>query len=307
MNQLERLERLEQSITLALYEIDANFAKCNRTVSTRILPIVENYTKSCSNIWESSKFWKQFFEASASVSLSGVEEPVQGAEKPKEDFVPSDLKYTSSTDPKIEENEDSTETFYQNIPSSFGHEAFEPKEVKDEQLTQSTPKKDTTFENLSLENASLTPIPARLQTPARKIDAANAQHTGRSALLHRVLDTNWHVQVTPHERKKYEDMDIDSSPLMSPSPIAMKMETISAPGERTSKSALSMFSEFEHESNDSLMPNGMSPPKTIQFSPHSLGDSFHPTDGERSLSLQRKFDALNDSNENMIKEESWEL
>ncbi|EPX72250.1 DASH complex subunit Ask1 [Schizosaccharomyces octosporus yFS286] len=307
MSQLERLERLEQSITLALYEIDANFAKCNRTVSTRILPVVENYAKSCNNIWESSKFWKQFFEASASVSLSGVEEPVQGQEKQKEDFVPSDLKYMSSTDPKIEENEDTTEMFYQNVPSSFRQEAFEPKEVKDEQVTQSTPKKDTTFENLSLENASLTPIPARLQTPARKINTANPQHTGRSALLHRVLDTNWHVQVTPHERKKYEDMDIDSSPLMSPSPIAMKMETISTPGEKASKSALSMFSEFEHESNDSLMPNGMSPPKTIQFSPHSLGDSFHPTDGERSLSLQRKFDALNDSNENMVKEESWEL
>jgi len=70
----EELERLEQQITLTLQEIDSNFSKAHRIVTSSILPIVEQYGKHSSDVWESSKFWKQFFEASANVSLSGYEE-----------------------------------------------------------------------------------------------------------------------------------------------------------------------------------------------------------------------------------------
>ncbi|KAI3317456.1 hypothetical protein HD806DRAFT_515122 [Xylariaceae sp. AK1471] len=70
----EELERLEQSITLTLQEIDHNFSKAHRIVTTSILPLVEQYGEHSKNVWEASKFWKQFFEASANVSLSGYEE-----------------------------------------------------------------------------------------------------------------------------------------------------------------------------------------------------------------------------------------
>ena len=70
----EELERLEQQITLTLQEIDSNFSKAHRIVTSSILPIVEQYGKHSNDVWESSKFWKQFFEASANVSLSGYEE-----------------------------------------------------------------------------------------------------------------------------------------------------------------------------------------------------------------------------------------
>jgi DASH complex subunit ASK1 len=46
-------------------------------VTTGILPIVEQYGKHSEAVWEGSKFWKQFFEASANVSLSGYEAPDQ--------------------------------------------------------------------------------------------------------------------------------------------------------------------------------------------------------------------------------------
>ncbi|KAI1113789.1 DASH complex subunit Ask1-domain-containing protein [Nemania sp. NC0429] len=72
----EELERLEQSITLTLQEIDHNFSKAHRIVTTSILPLVEQYGENSKNVWEASKFWKQFFEASANVSLSGYEELV---------------------------------------------------------------------------------------------------------------------------------------------------------------------------------------------------------------------------------------
>ncbi|KAJ2978776.1 hypothetical protein NQ176_g3632 [Zarea fungicola] len=73
-SQTEELERLEQSITLTLQEIDHNFSKAHRIVTASILPVVEQYGENSKAIWEASKFWKQFFEASANVSLSGYEE-----------------------------------------------------------------------------------------------------------------------------------------------------------------------------------------------------------------------------------------
>ncbi|KAI6258676.1 hypothetical protein MCOR07_004583 [Pyricularia oryzae] len=70
----EELERLEQSITLTLQEIDSNFSKAHRIITTSILPLVEQYGEHSKAVWEASMFWKQFFEASANVSLSGYEE-----------------------------------------------------------------------------------------------------------------------------------------------------------------------------------------------------------------------------------------
>ncbi|KAL2865339.1 DASH complex subunit ASK1 [Aspergillus lucknowensis] len=70
----EELEKLEQSITLTLQEIDHNFSRAHRIVTTSILPVVEQYSEASRDVWEGAKFWKQFFEASANVSLSGYEE-----------------------------------------------------------------------------------------------------------------------------------------------------------------------------------------------------------------------------------------
>ncbi|KAK3940617.1 hypothetical protein QBC46DRAFT_287763 [Diplogelasinospora grovesii] len=76
----EELEKLEQSITLTLQEIDHNFSKAHRIVTTSILPLVEQYGEHSRSVWEASKFWKQFFEASANVSLSGYEELANNGE-----------------------------------------------------------------------------------------------------------------------------------------------------------------------------------------------------------------------------------
>ena len=75
LNLTEELEKLEQSITLTLQEIDSNFSAAHRIVTSSILPIVEQYAKHSGDVWDGSKFWKHFFEASANVSLSGYEEP----------------------------------------------------------------------------------------------------------------------------------------------------------------------------------------------------------------------------------------
>lgn len=72
----EQLEQLEQRITLTLQEIDSNFSKAHRIVTSSIIPLVEQYGEHSRAVWDASKFWKQFFEASANVSLSGYEELV---------------------------------------------------------------------------------------------------------------------------------------------------------------------------------------------------------------------------------------
>jgi hypothetical protein len=51
----EELEKLEQSITLTLQEIDHNFSKAHRIVTTSILPLVEQYGEHSKNVWEASK------------------------------------------------------------------------------------------------------------------------------------------------------------------------------------------------------------------------------------------------------------
>ncbi|KAI9819754.1 MAG: DASH complex subunit ask1 [Phylliscum demangeonii] len=76
----EELEKLEQSITLTLQEIDHNFSRAHQIVTTSILPVVERYGEQSQAVWEGSKFWKQFFEASANVSLSGYEDRASGVE-----------------------------------------------------------------------------------------------------------------------------------------------------------------------------------------------------------------------------------
>ncbi|KAF2430114.1 hypothetical protein EJ08DRAFT_688017 [Tothia fuscella] len=96
----EELEKLEQSITLTLQEIDHNFSRAHRIVTTSILPIVEQYAKHSDNVWEGSKFWKQFFEASANVSLSGYEEaPVEDTTINDEEIVHDDRSPQPYTSP----------------------------------------------------------------------------------------------------------------------------------------------------------------------------------------------------------------
>lgn len=51
----EELEKLEQQITLTLQEIDSNFSKAHRIVTSSILPIVEDYAKHSNDVWEGSK------------------------------------------------------------------------------------------------------------------------------------------------------------------------------------------------------------------------------------------------------------
>ncbi|KPI43604.1 DASH complex subunit ask1 [Cyphellophora attinorum] len=102
----EELEKLEQSITLTLQEIDHNFSRAHRIVTSSILPIVEEYASHSRDVWEGSKFWKQFFEASANVSLSGYEDQsIQQSHLPDETTTETEDSHATNSHTTLETSE----------------------------------------------------------------------------------------------------------------------------------------------------------------------------------------------------------
>ncbi|KAH7328151.1 DASH complex subunit Ask1-domain-containing protein [Stachybotrys elegans] len=234
----EELEKLEQSITLTLQEIDHNFSKAHRIVTTSILPIVEQYGEHSKAVWEASKFWKQFFEASANVSLSGYEELQNEGETTMTDESTA-MRDESTADYTASHAGDVTTTTGADQSAVRGDESL----LDDEELTGSTPRPPATktmrtqFSSLEspyetmkrnmknkggeceddehattvLEDGEDSTVlfaqrtarlPDMSMTPGSvRNERARDQSTQRNKdpLLHRMLDKTYRVQATPHK------------------------------------------------------------------------------------------------------------
>ena len=236
----EELERLEQQITLTLQEIDSNFSKAHRIVTSSILPIVEQYGKHSNDVWESSKFWKQFFEASANVSLSGYEEGAlddQDATNTELDTTatvletPETERRTVAGHQSEEEDEDSytIESPTQmtgvhstpKLPPSTGKGRASQHKPSYEKPPNSSyrspsPRKYTGRNALAASQSSEEPstpdAPATrtrdlFSSPFETDSAArpSAYEQNPDAVLHRnVLDKNYRIQATPHSQRKQQ-------------------------------------------------------------------------------------------------------
>ncbi|KAL8947657.1 MAG: hypothetical protein Q9222_006090 [Ikaeria aurantiellina] len=228
----EELEKLEQSITLTLQEIDHNFSRAHRIVTSSILPIVENYAEHSKNVWESSKFWKQFFEASANVSLSSYEEPPEPTDETvTEDAdatTPSASSYASPS--QLHDDDDQTMT-----PQRTSQQPAAADE--DETILSTTPPTQKTprpkSKHRQEDRPSIATYSSPYETLKREIKGSNQfeDHTSSTLpstprnnpfqtdsspaipppsttlpyrtpkddpLLHRILDKNWRLQATPH-------------------------------------------------------------------------------------------------------------
>ncbi|KAM3484996.1 hypothetical protein MY8738_001679 [Beauveria namnaoensis] len=231
-SQTEELERLEQSITLTLQEIDHNFSKAHRIVTTSILPVVEQYGENSRAIWEASKFWKQFFEASANVSLSGYEELANDESTVMEESTA--MRDDGDAADHAHENENDTPS-RQHSHRNVDHDDDESM-LDDAELAGSTPRPsaakmgkarmsptespyeamrremkneedgETTVldeeEDSSILFAQQTArLPDVTLTPKALLDQRNMDpSTGcKDPLLHRVLDKNYRIQATPHK------------------------------------------------------------------------------------------------------------
>ncbi|GAB1318807.1 DASH complex subunit ASK1 [Madurella fahalii] len=146
----EELEKLEQSITLTLQEIDHNFSKAHRIVTTSILPLVEQYGEHSRSVWEATKFWKQFFEASANVSLSGYEELAGGEDSTaitaeEETTVNDETAGDYTPRPRIAGNHDGSVAEDQSSVIYHGQgQQHEESVLSDGDLTGSTPRPPAT-------------------------------------------------------------------------------------------------------------------------------------------------------------------
>lgn len=173
--------------------------------------------------FKKTQFWKQFFEASANVSLSGYEEP------PEDEAITEDLTETTPSSaygsPSLREA-DSITPSNQRVDSPPDDQS-----TPTQSPSQSTPRGPTTaraplsiatysspYEALRREvqgvrdedmSASTIPSTPRTQhqSPAPQSSPFQPPSTSRHAshrtpandvLLHRILDKNWRLQATPH-------------------------------------------------------------------------------------------------------------
>ncbi|KAK1071321.1 DASH complex subunit ask1 [Friedmanniomyces endolithicus] len=244
----EELEQLDQAITreqprythmslylrnapVTLQEIDSNFSKAHRIVTGSILPIVEQYAKHSSDVWEGSKFWKQFFEASANVSLSGYEEAAL-----EEDITQTDTTATLDTPEGHDEHtassadlENDDEEFSVDSPTQVTGLHTTPRlapsaskktngagksgHSKAATFRSPSPRKYTGKNPLAVGTSPEEPSTPRLQTEADQKsspfqpDSAyrpSALRQNNDPLLHRVLDKNYRVQATPHTQRRQQ-------------------------------------------------------------------------------------------------------
>lgn len=220
---------------LTVVEIDHNFSRAHRIVTTNILPIVEQYGKHSEAVWEGSKFWKQFFEASANVSLSGYEEPAPDDSTAHEEAHESQL-YDDET---VEDTVTGPVLTPRKPSSSHPDDDIEDTSILDSPSlahAHSTPRAPQTggkeplfadygspYENLKreMEGRSRTPgveptTPAKTQilpdmtmTPesspfAPPTTSKKRGQNNQDPLLHRVLDKTYRVQATPLSARKYK-------------------------------------------------------------------------------------------------------
>ncbi|CZT00835.1 uncharacterized protein RCO7_03161 [Rhynchosporium graminicola] len=254
----EELEKLEQSITLTLQEIDHNFSRAHRIVTSSILPIVEQYAE------HSSAFWKQFFEASANVSLSGVEEREEEQDTSYSQSHQDASTYAASqngdnsfryqahehdvydqTDDSLLDNADiSGSTPRAPRPKSSSSDKLKfaeypsPYEELKQELKGETRVQDNETEILPSTPGTKSRIPDMSMTPmSSPFDPtfylqSTYKQQAADPLLHRVLDKNYRIQATPHTARKEQKTPANkpswrdtTSPLSSPPEAAPQLHT----------------------------------------------------------------------------------
>ncbi|KAK3703861.1 DASH complex subunit ask1 [Vermiconidia calcicola] len=241
----EELEKLEQSITLTLQEIDSNFSKAHRIVTTSILPVVEQYAKHSSDVWEGSKFWKQFFEASANVSLSGYEEAAVEEDATHTETTTTDLDTPTDHDEYQQSgtqlhDDDDDEEFTVDSPTQVTGVQTTPKIGSAKKVNRKaqlsrpedayrspSPRKYTGTNPKAMQRSPdepSTPRPqmgAAMQSSPFEPESAyqpstQQPRTNNDPLMHRVLDRNYRIQATPHTQRRQKQQGAAAAPKATP-------------------------------------------------------------------------------------------
>lgn len=179
------------------------------------------------------QFWKQFFEASANVSLSGYEEATLAEDATQNEDTsaslqtPTDHDENTASSIEHQENDDDEEftvdsptqvTGLQTTPklspankgkNSAGHT---PPPRSAGRFTSPSPRKYTGKNSLAMDSPDepSTPRPRQAQPQSSPFEPESAsapsafrqQPTNNDPLMHRVLDKNYRIQATPHTQRR---------------------------------------------------------------------------------------------------------
>ncbi|KAG9663368.1 hypothetical protein KCU95_g9254, partial [Aureobasidium melanogenum] len=277
----EELERLEQSITLTLQEIDHNFSKAHRIVTSSILPVVDQYAQHSRDVWEGSRFWKQFFEASANVSLSGYQEGALEDDMTNNDTTAQE---TSYDEPSAED--DVAERTMTPTAHDYPHDHDEDTSIIDSPSNttgvHSTPQIKTKQKHFA-SPSPIKPSSHQISTPMR--DTLNLQSSSPfeppsayqpstaqrqqnpDPLMHRIMDRNFRIQATPHTARK------QTRPATTDTPATAQNQTQTRTRNLFADSSPMSSPEMDApQLRSDLFSPQKSPRKTLQ-APHTPGIS----------------------------------
>merc|ERR1712230_262941 len=254
-----------RSLRLTLAEIDHNFSRAHRIVTSSILPIVEQYGGHSKEVWEGSRFWKQFFESSANVSLSGYEEQ------------PSQHETIDNT--VTEESHSTTQT---TLETSESYETPNAQHISTDSI------QDLDLSNLSISPSHSTPRPPRAQK-ANFADYPSPYEALRQEVNSTAVDATSLTQTALPEtpgRPVFPTDAIARTPESSPflPPPELHPEIFSSPERKVRIPGVSLLTPAKHKGDAAKAPSrtpgiwdsdeddleddidfGQSPPKTMQF------------------------------------------
>lgn len=221
----EELEKTEQSITLALQEIDRNFSRANKIVGESILPVIEKYSAQSRGMWTGAAFWKQFLEAAANVSLSGYEENANDEAQMEEQGVEPEEEndYISMTTPVKEEEEEGSTVYggedggeFGGVQSTPNRRVSSPTKIPrpTSRSSRSTPRRDSERQQhkLSGEDGGYDDISMELERdiPPPRLSMAMGPNQSTSELLED--DTSTFVKKESTERPSTPPYPKESKP-----------------------------------------------------------------------------------------------
>jgi DASH complex subunit ASK1 len=179
------------------------------------------------------QFWKQFFEASANVSLSGYEEAAVEEDVTHTDTTSTALETPTDHDEYLQvgaqEQQDDDEEFSVDSPTQITGVQTTPKIGSSKKTNCKTafrspsPRKYTGNNPLALGRDSEEPSTPRPQTGADQSSpfepesaayrpSTQQRRTNNDPLMHRVLDKNYRVQATPHTQRRQRQQGAAAAP-----------------------------------------------------------------------------------------------
>lgn len=122
----EAILQVDQQITHCLQRIDAKFALAHEIIQGGILPKIRRYGEHSLQIGDSAKFWRMFFETSAQVRLTQVDDELYGQEADGNQSLDESEQASASFDPLADiSGLDQPEHRHDGFATEPGHHSFD--------------------------------------------------------------------------------------------------------------------------------------------------------------------------------------